>query len=303
MIIVGVDDDFNRELANLLNAKFIPLEVRRFPDGEVCPRILISDINDIKGETVIFAHRMKAGSCRPNDYLTEILLTLLNLKEINPQKIILITPYFVYARQDTAFRLGEPKSAKYIAETMEWAGVDVIVTVSTHFHRMRKMSDFFTKALGINVSGFIPLAKYVKDNYKLYKPVVIAPDEEAKIWAEEFARTAGIPDYTALKKERDLETGEIKTYVGELDVKDREVIVVDDIVSTGGTMANAVSEALRRGAKRVISCFVHPVLAPGALEKLMKAGVSEAIATDTLSWEKARVTVTNEISKALSSVL
>jgi len=303
MIIVGVDDGFNRKIANQLDAKLIPLEIRRFPDGEVCPRILIKDDNDIKGETVIFTHRMRASSCRPNDYLTEILLTLLNLNEANPRRIILVAPYFVYARQDTAFRVGEPKSAKYVAKTLEWAGVDVIVTVSTHFHRMKTMSDFFTKAQGINVSGFTPLAKYVKNNYELHKPVIIAPDEEAKIWAEEFAKILGAKDYTALKKERDLDTGEIRTYVGELDVKGRDVIVVDDIVSTGGTMANAILEAVRRGARRVISCFVHPVLAPGALEKIMKAGVFEAIATDTLVWDKAKVTVTNEISKVLLSIL
>ena len=303
MILVGVNDEFNRKLADLLKAKLVHLEVRRFPDGEVCPRVIIKEKTDIEGETAIFAHRMKAGSCRPNDYLTEVLLTLLNLKEMKPKKIILVTPYLIYARQDTAFRVGEPQSAKYLAKILEWAGIDAIITVSTHFHRMKTMSDFFSKTMGVNVSGFKPLAVHVGKKYILHNPVVIAPDEEAQVWAKEFSETIGITDYTALKKERDLDTGEIRTYVENLDVEDRDVIIVDDIVSTGGTMANAIKAAVKFGARKVLSCFVHPVLAPGSIDKLIKAGAAEITATDTLVWEKAVVTVTREIAEAIRSLL
>jgi len=303
MIVVGPDDSFTRSLASELKADIIPIARRTFPDGELQPRLMVDEQISLKGETVILAMRMKAASCRPNDYLVEYLLTLRNLKkEMQADRVIAVIPYFPYARQDEIFRPGEPLSSKYVAEMLEAMGADAVVSVTVHLHRLKSFSDIFDRILGVNVSGIPSLAREAS-KFDLKDPLIIGPDEEAIIWAEEFAKHVGARDYTSFIKERDRETGEIKMTVREFDLTGRDVVVVDDIVSTGGTMASAIAAAKRMGASRVFSAFVHPVLAEGALDKILGAGGDVVIAGDTLEWLGSRATVVPELGKTIKEML
>ncbi len=295
MLLVGPDDSFNRILSDSIGARLIPMERRIFPDGEVCPRVM----GEVRGSDVILSLRMKAGKCKPNEYLLEVLFTIRNLKEhMNAEDITLIMPYFPYARQDAIFRIGEPLSSKYVAELLEASGISRVISVTVHLHRIDSFSNLFNEADAINLSGFESLADKLK-SLDLRDPFILGPDTESINWARELAKYYGIEEYDAFTKERDIQTGEIKTIVKEIDLSGRDVVVVDDMVSTGGTMANAVKAAKEMGARFVVSAFVHPVLAPGAIDKIIGAGADVIIASDTIEWIGSKASVVSTIAKAL----
>ncbi len=298
MLLVGPNDDFNIRLADNLGVKLVALDRRVFPDGEVCPRVL----GDIRGEDVVLSMRMEAGSGSPNRYLMEVLFTLRNLKEhMGAKSITLVMPYFPYARQDAIFRPGEPLSSKYLGELLEAAGADAVISVTVHLHRIGGFSELFEGAKAVNVSGFEALADKIRE-LPLRDPFILGPDTESIHWARELAHYYGTEEFDAFKKERDVATGEIKTYVKEIDLSGRDVIVVDDMVSTGGTMANAVKEAKRMGARIVVSSFVHPVLAPKAVDRILGAGADIIIATDTIEWSGSKASVVGSIAEAVQGV-
>ncbi len=295
MLLVGPDDDFNRALAKEIDAELVQVDRRVFPDGEVCPRIL----GEVRGSDVVLSLRMKAGQCRPNEYLMEVLFTVRNLKEhMSAEDVTLVMPYFPYARQDAIFRPGEPLSSKYVAELLEVAGVSKVVSVTVHLHRLGGFSDLFSDAEAINLSGFEALAQNLR-SLPLMDPFILGPDTESINWARELADSYGTDRYDAFKKERDFQTGEIRTFVKEIDIEGRDVVVVDDMVSTGGTMANAVKAAKEMGARIVVSAFVHPVLAPGAVDRILGAGADIILATDTIEWIGSKSTVVPMIARML----
>jgi ribose-phosphate pyrophosphokinase len=295
MLVVGPEDGFNTELSRRLGTKLVPVDRRVFPDGEVCPRVL----GNVYGEDILLSMRMRAGSCQPNSYLMEILFTARNLKEhMGARSIYLLMPYFPYSRQDAIFREGEPFSSKYVAELLEDSGVDKVITVTAHLHRVSDVKAIFRRADFYNLSGFESLAKELK-RIPLRDPFILGPDTESINWARELAEYYGTEEFDSFGKERDLSSGEIRTLVKELKLEGRDVILVDDIVSTGGTMANAIRAAKMMGARFLIAAFVHPVIVPGSLERIIGAGADIIMATDTLEWSGSRASVVPTIASAL----
>lgn len=295
MLVVGPEDGFNVALSKELGAKLVPVERRTFPDGEVCPRIM----GRVSGEGIVLSMRMKAGSCKPNDYLMEVLLTLRNLREhMGAGPVNVLMPYFPYSRQDAIFREGEPLSSKYVVELLEDSGADSVVTVTAHLHRLGDLRELSSRVDFLNLSGFKPLAEELL-KLPLKDPFILGPDTESINWARELAEHYGASDYDSLKKERDFSTGEIRTLAKSLELEGRDVVLVDDIVSTGGTMANALKTSKEMGARYLVAAFVHPVLVKGSLEKLLGAGADAIVATDTLEWIGSRATVVHLIADAL----
>lgn len=299
MQIVGPADSFNRALSGMIRAEIVEVERRVFPDGEVCPRIL--DAGKLRGSDVVLSMRMRSGG-NPNTYLSELLFTIKNLRdELKAGKIVAVIPYFPYARQDEIFRPGEPLSSKYVADMLERAGADAVVSVTVHLHRIKSFSDIFSRAKAVNVSGFPGIARVLRER-ELRDPVVIAPDGEGIAWAKELADLMGIDEYGAFRKERDLNTGEIKTHLVEMDLRGRDVVIADDMVSTGGTMVNALTGVRNMGARRALAAFVHPVLVSGAIDRII-ALADDVISSDTIEWPGSKATVVSEVADAVKDLV
>jgi ribose-phosphate pyrophosphokinase len=276
MIVVSGSQSQNLafKVAKLLNTKLTRVEYKRFPDNEIYVRV-VDEIND--DEAVIINTQKNQ-----NDAIVETILLCDALRDEGVKNITLVAPYLAYARQDKKFNPGEAISIRALAKIYSNI-VDKLITINPHETHIK---EFFT--IPFIYGDAIPkLAEYVKD--KLENPIVLAPDKGAL----EFAKTASEilnAEYDYLEKTR-LSPTEIQIAPKTLDAKDRDVLIIDDIISTGGTMATAVKLLKEQGAKKIIAACVHPVLIGDALNKLYSAGVEEVVGTDTYLSEVSKVSV------------
>jgi len=278
------------KVARELGVSISELDVRRFPDGEKYLRVL----DNVSGEDVAV---IQSTYHSPDEYLFEYFLLAEALRDLGAKKIIAVIPYFAYARQDERFNPGEAVSFETVAKLIENVGTNEIYTIDAHLHRVQDISKMF-KIPAHNLSAIPLLANYVQKNFKLNKLLVIGPDEEAEQWAKAAAETLSI-DYDVLEKRR-LGPEKVEIKPRRLDVKGRDVLIVDDIISTGGTIVETVKVVKREGARKVIAACTHPVLVEDALEKIYEAGADAVIGTDTIPSPVSHVSVAPIIAEALT---
>lgn len=274
------------KIGKLLKAKVVPLDFKRFPDGEAYIRI----DGDIQDE-----HVAVVQSTFPTDpHLIELFLLLDTVKELAASKITAIVPYLAYARQDKRFRPGEAISIKTIIRLIENIGVDELYTINIHEEAV--LNEF--KMPIINLSAMNAIGIYLK-KYDLKDPYIVSPDQGAEFLAKEVAETLRA-DVSSCFKKRDPITGEIETEVVKLNVKGRDTVIIDDIISTGGTIVNAAKMLKAQGARRVFVGATHALLIQNARTRIMQAQVEEIIGTDTVLNEVSKISVASLIADALT---
>ena len=282
MYIIGgtasktVAEDLSREL-------HVPLTKtisKRFPDDELYVRIL----DDISGEDVIIVQ-----TTYPDSNIVELFLLQDAAKEAGANEITVVIPYLGYGRQDKKFEAGEPISAKAIA-TLISLRANKIITVDPHKERIL---DFFTVP-AFSCSAIPQIAAYLKNkNIDL----VLAPDKGALDRTKKASKIMGC-DFDHMEKTRiDGTTVEIKTK--SLNVKDKKVAIIDDIISTGGTMAQSIKELKKQGAKQVFVACTHGLFAGEAVKKISSAGCNEIISTDTIKSDFSKVRIAPCIAELL----
>lgn len=254
----------------------------RFPDGETLAAV--PDFND--DEAIIVA------STATNDAHIELLQLQDAVREAGATDVTTVIPYLGYARQDKAFKTGQPISVRAMAKAIS-TGTDRVFMVEPH---EPAVADFFTVP-----TGSIDAAARLADPLgELDDPLFVAPDEGAIELATTTRDAYGSGEVDYFEKERDYETGEIELTPSDAPVEDRDVVVVDDIIATGGTMSGAIEVLNNRGAARVYAVCVHPVLAEAALTKLAAAGVERVVGTDTLECAVSEVTVAPAVATRLA---
>jgi ribose-phosphate pyrophosphokinase len=274
LIVIGGSscENLANTVANQLGVTSGKLEVRRFPDGEKYLRIL----NEVKNEHVIVIQSMHHT---PDDYLFEYLLLVDALKDLGAKRVTIFVPYFAYARQDERFKPGEALSFKTVSKLIQSVGTDEIFTIDMHQHRVVKSSEVF----GIpshNLSAMRLLADYVRKEGKLTNPLVIGPDAEAEQWAKLAAESLNA-EYDVFEKKR-LGDSKVEIRPRRSSAKDRDVLIVDDIISTGGTIIEASKILFSQGARRIEVACTHPILASEALSRILAIGVANVVGTDTV---------------------
>ena len=265
------------DISKQLKIHKLKTEMKRFPDNEFYIRIL----DNIKGRNVIIVQ-----TTYPDPKIIELLLVQDAVKEAGANKIATVIPYFGYSRQDTKFEEGEAISARAIAKHIGIES-DLIITVDPHKEHL--LNFFKTKAY--SCSAVSEIAKYLK---KKNVDLVLAPDKGAT----EAAKIIGC-DVDYMEKTRiDGNTVEIKPK--KLDVTGKNIAILDDIISTGGTMAKSIIELKRQKAKKVLVACTHGLFIGDAKQKLLSSGCDEIISTDTIENEFSKVKSAPCISNILS---
>lgn len=271
------------KVAGILGDELALCEYSQFPDGEAYAQVCC----DIEDDVVII-------QSTPTDRDIVHLIQLLDV--FRESKVDLVVPYFGYARQDKQFKPGEPLSARAMSVALnaflnEWSRVFTV-----NIHDRSVLSHFGRQTCDLDAT--LLLAEEV-GKMGLEDPVIISPDKGAVEMAQVAASKLGA-DYDYLEKTRHSGT-EVSMAPKKIDAKGRDVVIVDDMIATGGTMAKAISILKEQGAKRVYLASVHPVLTGNAVLKLCRAGVESIIATDTLEKGVSTVSVAKLVADAVTS--
>lgn len=276
-----------REVADELGLEVGRLTIRAFPDGE---RYLRVD-SEVEGKHCIVIQ----STSHPQDTNFMELITLADtIKDLGASKVTAVLPYYGYGRQDKRFKPGEAISSKVIAKHLS-QGVDAFVTVNIHEEKI--LNFFEVPCLNLDASPL--LGDYFK-THELASPVVVAPDEGALAMAEKVASVVGCP-HDFLEKER-LAPGKVEMKPKSLDVAEKDVILVDDMIDSGGTMLEAITMLRKQGALNLMVGCVHPVLTGNVITKLFSAGAIDAVATNTIPSQISFITVSSLIAEALKKL-
>ena len=290
LVIPGpASQELGKKVAKLLNTKAVNVIFKRFPDGESYVRLE----GDLKDEDVAI---VQTTSPPQDTNLFQLFLMADTARELGAKNISAVVPYLAYSRQDKRFLPGEALSIKIIAGLLKDSGIDQLLTVNVHQRKILARFPFKAQSLSA-----IPLLAEHFRNKALQGAFVLVPDEGAKDYA---IVAAGIlnSDYGWRHKERDHYTGAISFRKEAFNVKGRDAIIFDDIISTGGTTAETVKMLKAQGAKRVFSACVHPLLVEDAEKKIMDNGAEEIVGTDCVPSRVSKVSVAPLIAKALAQL-
>ena len=209
-----------------------------------------------------------------------------------------VIPYLGYARQSKAFLPGEIVSLGIVSHLLRSVGVNRVSTVDMHSAEGLAL---FSMPI-YSVSAIPGLAHYVKTQVKLEDPVMVAPDDGSLKRTQAFASLYGA-EFIQFRKKRDKVTGRIKMEADKPQVKGRDCVIVDDVITTGGTVA-ASTELLRKaGARKVVTACVHAVLLGDTYDKLISAGVDEVIGTNTVPSRVSKVDASEPMAAYLRTII
>jgi len=279
-------EDLARKLSRRIKANLVKSEVKVFPDGE--SKITLSGKISKRRSIVV-------QSIYPpvDTNLIQTLSLISKAKEISSE-VIAVIPYMGYARQDREFLPGEIITMKVLAKLFKGVGASKIIAVD--IHSIMSLKHFTIKSK--NVTAIPDLVKYFK-KLSLKNPLVVSPDQGGKDRAKEFAKKFE-SEYIALEKKRDKKTGKVQIKTKNSDkVAGRDLILVDDMISTGGSIIKATQFLKKQKCKRVYVACTHALLMNNAEKKIRKAGVTRIISVNTIPGKTSVVDVSNTIAKAI----
>ena len=271
-----------RKVAQAQKSVLGEVKIDRFPDGEVYLRLM----TPVKGEECVLVQ-----STLGNDNLVELLIFLDMLRDQGASKVHAVVPYLGYARQDKNFNSGEALSAKTVLKTIV-SLCDSVTTINCHF--LDKEGVYKYQDLEIrNLDAFPLLAKHFKEELKC--PMLIAPDKGSLKYARNAAEIIGC-EFDYLQKKR-LSGEKVEIAIKELDVKGKDALILDDMISTGGTIIEAAKLLKSQGASSVNAGCVHGVFSQGS-QKVASA-VDRLVCTDTVERDISKVSVAGIIAKSI----
>ena len=277
--------DLAKRIARRLKAKYVDVDTRTFPDGES----KITFRHNLKKSVVLIVQ----STYPPVDTnLLQILSIISEVKKIS-SKIYAIMPYMGYARQDRQFLNGEIVTMSVVAKMLQAAGAKKAIVVDIHSKTALRHFKIPTE----NVSAIPELAKYLK-KLKLKNPIVVSPDTGGSLRAKKFADILK-SDFITLKKSRNRKTGKVSIQSTKADVKGKDLIIVDDIISTGGSVVKATQFLKKQKCKRVFVVCTHGLLVGDAEKNIKKAGVTQIISTNTIPRSISKVDVSGVIAQAV----
>ena len=268
-----VSGNGNRPLSEDI-AKVLKIEVtqgvcRRFADMEIFVEIQ----ENVRGKDV---YVVQSTSFPANDNLMELLILVDALKRASARRVTAVMPYFGYARQDRKPGPRTPISAKLVANMIERAGTDRVLTLDLHAGQIQGFFDLPTD----NLFAAPTMVKDIKARFELGNIVVVSPDVGGVVRARALAKRIGAPIAICDKRRERAGESEVMNVIG--DVRGKRCIMVDDIVDSGGTLCNAADILMREGATEVMAYITHGVLSGGAVARIQNSSLKSLVITDSI---------------------
>lgn len=286
-IIAGnSSEELAKKVSKKIKANLIKSEMKVFPDGE--SKITLKG-KFSKNKTIVIQ-----SVYPPVDTNLIHLFSMISKAKENSNEVIAVIPYLGYARQDREFLPGEIVTMKVLGSLFKGLGLSKIIVIDIH----SKIGLKQFKIKSENLTAIPDLVKYFK-KIKMEDPLIVSPDQGGKERAEKFAKEADL-DFIALQKFRDRKTGKVRIKNGDLDnVEGRDLILVDDMISTGGSIVKATEFLKKQKCKRVFVACTHALLINNAEKKIKNAGVTKIISTNSIPGKTSIVDIADTIVKAI----
>ncbi len=264
----SASEAFAKEVCKYLDVPLAKADIKRFSDGEISVQVSES----VRGRDVFIIQSTGAPS---NDNLMELLIMTDALRRSSANSITAVIPYFGYARQDRKAAPRVPISAKLVANLYQTAGIDRLVTIDLHAGQIQGFFDIPVD----NLYGSIIFQQYIEGK-NLANPIIASPDIGGVARARYFAEKLGLEMVIVDKRREKANVAEVMNIIG--DVEGKDVIMIDDMVDTAGTMVKGAAALKAKGANSVMACATHAVLSGKAYENLDKGELDELIVTNSL---------------------
>jgi len=287
-MLLCFEEDLGRATQIALAADMTPLQIERhrFPDGEVKLRlpdplpphvVILRSLND------------------PNEKLIELLLVAQTARTLGAKYLTLVAPYLAYMRQDIAFRPGEAVSQRVVGQFL--AGLfDAVITVDPHLHRVASLEEAVPVTQAIALSGAPLLSDWIAAHRQ--NPLLIGPDEESAQWIAMAAARHGF-DHAVCRKVRHGDRA-VEVALPDVTVKGRSAVLLDDVASTGHSVARAAELLIAAGATSVDVAVTHALFSGDALQVMQDAGIAEIWSTDCVAHASNVVSMSSTIADALA---
>lgn len=278
-----------QRLASALDVQLQQVYLHQFPDGESLLR-LPTDLP----EHIIICRSLN----QPNDKLIELLLCAKTARQLGVKRLTLVAPYLCYMRQDIANQPGEAVSQSIVGQMLAELFDDVI-TVDPHLHRISTLNQAIPIKNAISLSATSEICQFLRQQFDY--AVLLGPDSESEQWVSAIAEKTGFA-YSVAEKVRQGDT-QICMSLAKFDFQNKPVVIIDDMASTGRTLAKATGLLLAAGAQQVFAVITHPLFCGDAEAHITQAGVQKIWSTDSISHASACIYLDKLLAQAVTNIL
>lgn len=297
LISCNSNKELSKAIANHLKTELICADIKRFSDNE----IFVEITENVRGQDVFV---IQSTSYPANDHIMELLITIDALKRASAKRITAVIPYFGYARQDRKVAPRTPISAKLVANLITCAGANRVLTLDLHAGQIQGFFDIPVD----NLYSSPVFAEDIRKNFEDKNLVIVSPDVGGLVRARDMAKKINAELAIVDKRRPQAGVSEVMNIIGE--VNNRNCLIVDDIIDSGGTLCNAAEALLEKGAKSVSAYITHGVLSSDAYKRIGNSRLQNLIISDSIaptieikSTKNIRIiTIANLIGSAIQNI-
>lgn len=290
MLVIGFDDYHQQaqSLAAVLQAEYAEVNRHTFPDGESL----------IQVPTILPAHVVIVRSLhQPNSKIIELLFSVSALRQHGAKRITLVAPYLCYMRQDTENRPGEAVSQQVIGKLLA-EHFDDVITVDPHLHRISTLFQAIPIKHAVAISAGHVIGQFLKETFSEGK--LVGPDSESEQWVREIATDIGF-SYAIATKIR-MGDKQVDMQLSAQNYQGQNIIIIDDMASTGRTIARAAEKLLQAGARQVDAVVTHPLFCSDAEQVIQQSGVKNIWSTDSITHPTNAIPLAELLAKHIKAI-